>query len=137
MASPPAKRGGSHLPAKPLSEDTIRDFLSVQKQEVELRLKEIERDHAEINFNQSVAQKSIDAQERDRKHAREEQTKRQKTHQNFVLMATVAVLAFACFALYTGNGELIVDLVKVVVGFIGGMGFMALRRKSNGVDDAE
>lgn len=71
--------GRNQLPA--LSDETIKDMLSVQKQELTIRLEEVRRDHAEIGHNQSIAKQSIEAQERDRKHEREEVTKRQQSQQ--------------------------------------------------------
>lgn len=133
MANPPATRGGNQPPQ--LSEETLKNLLDVQKQELVLRLKEIERDNAEINLNKSVAQQSIDAQERDRKHEREEQTKRQRTHQNFVLIAIGCALVFSAFALYVGQAGIVLDLVKVIVGFIGGMGYAAARTYRHRRDD--
>lgn len=135
MANPnqPPARQGNHLPQ--LTDETLRELLAVQKQELVLRAKEVERDHAEINHNQSVAKQSIEAQERDRKHEREEQTKRQKTHQNFLLLAIVLALAFAAYCLYTGQAVLVLDLVKVVFGFLGGMGYWAVRQNKHNPSD--
>ena len=127
----PAHRGNGSLP----SEDTIKELLAVQKQEISLRLKEVERDRDEIDLNKSVAQKSIDAQERDRKHEREEGTKRQKTHQNFVFFVVVALLAFAGFAMYIGKETIVLDLFKVLVGFVGGMGYQAFQNAKRNSDD--
>ena len=133
MASSPPTPRGNGLPQ--LSEDTLRDLLAVQKQELTIRLKELERDNAEINRNKSVAHQSIEAQERDRKHEREELTKRQKTHQNFVLLAVVVVLVFASVAMYIGEAAIVLDLVKVVIGFVGGMGYASYRRRSRDDED--
>ena len=133
MASSPQPSRGNGLPQ--LTDETLRELLALQKQELALRVKEIERDNAEINLNKSVAHQSIDAQERDRKHEREEHTKRQKTHQNFVLLGAVAVLAFSGYAMHVGQAELVLDLAKVVIGFIGGMGYAAVRKKQRNQDD--
>lgn len=132
MATQPANRSNG-LPQ--LTDETLRELLAVQKQELALRVKEIERDNAEINLNKSVAQQSIEAQERDRKHEREEHTKRQKTHQNFVLIAAVAVLVFSGYAMHIGQAALVLDLAKVIVGFIGGMGYWAIRHRKRSDDD--
>lgn len=127
MASQPPANRGNNQPQ--VSDETLRELLAVQRQELSLRLKEVERDNAEINLNKSVAQQSIEAQERDRKHEREEHTKRQKTHQNFVLLAAAGVLGFAAYAMHAGQTSLVLDLVKVVTGFVGGMGYAALRKR--------
>ena len=116
-------------------EDTLRELLTVQKQELALKLKEVERDNAEINLNKSVAQQSIEAQERDRKHDREEQTKRQKTHQNFVLVAVVAVLAFSGYAMHVGQSALVLDLAKLLFGFVAGMGYATYKSNKQSDDD--
>jgi len=123
---------GGKLPA--LSEETLKDLLAVQKQELAIRLKEIERDNSAIDHNKSLAQQSIQAQERDRKHKREESTKRQKTHQNFVLSAVAVVLLFSAYALYIGQSALVLDFAKMVVGFVGGMGYWAYRQSRRDKD---
>jgi cation transport ATPase len=124
MASnPPQQR--HNLPQ--FSEETLRDLLSVQKQELALRVKEVERDNAEISLNQGIAQHTIEAQERDRQHEREEQTKRQRTFQNFTILVLLIILIFAGFAMWIGQKDLVLDMLKVVVGFVGGMGFQAYK----------
>jgi len=114
-------------PAAPLSEETVRELLSLQKQELSVRLKVVEREREEISLNKSVAQHSIEAQERDRRHEREEVTKRQRTRQNFFLLAVLASLIFSAYAMHMGKEELVMDMVKVILGFIGGMGYQAFR----------
>lgn len=58
------QKNHSIQPSKPpISEDTLRELLSVQKQELQIRLEEVKRDNAEINLNQSIAKQSIEAQE--------------------------------------------------------------------------
>jgi flagellar motor component MotA len=129
---PPANRNNP-----PVSEETLRELLSVQKQELTVRFEELQRDKAEISLNQSLAQQSIDAQERDRKHEREEVTKRQKTHQNFVLFVVFLILAFSGGAMWMGQSALVLDLSKVIVGFVGGMGYFAWRNnKRSDVEQA-
>jgi len=123
---------GGKLPA--LSEETLKDLLAVQKQELAIRLKEIERDSSAIDHNKSLAQQSIQAQERDRKHKREESTKRQKTHQNFVFSVLAVVLLFSAYALYIGQSALVLDFAKMVVGFVGGMGYWAYRQSRRDKD---
>ena len=120
--------GGSRnnqLPA--LTNETIQDLLSVQKQELSIRLEEVRRDNAEISHNQSIAKQSIDAQERDRKHNREEITKRQKNSQLFVMAVIVAILVFAGYAIFSGQTDLVLDILKIIVGFAGGMGYQAYK----------
>jgi len=130
--SQPPQRPNS-LPA--LTEETLKELLSVQKHELTVRLKEVERDSAEINLNRTVAQQSIEAQERDRKHEREELTKRQRTRQNFMLLALAGLLVFSAYAMFVGQSALVLDFAKVVVGFVGGMGYYAIRHKKQVSDE--
>ncbi len=133
MANNMPTNKGNGMPQ--LTDETLRDLLAVQKQELAIRIKEIDRDNAEISLNKSVAQQSIEAQERDRKHDREERTKRQKTHQNFVLLAVVAALIFSGYAMHVGQSALVLDLVKLIVGFVGGMGYWAIRQRRQDRED--
>lgn len=135
MASNPPAARGNGLPQ--ISDETLRELLSVQKQELSLRVKEVERDNAEINLNKSVAQQSIEAQERDRKHDREEQTKRQKTHQNYTLLILLLILGFSCFAMYVGQTAIVIDILKIVLAFAGGMGFQAYKNSRAARDNDE
>ena len=129
----PGRNGG----AQQISEETLRELLSVQKQEIALRLKEVERDSSEISLNKSVAQQSIEAQERDRKHNREEQTRRQQKLYVFILALVCIVLAFAGWAMHEGQAALVLDLVKVVLGFVGGMGLQAYLQRRPQQDSGE
>lgn len=115
----------SQLPA--LTEDTVKDLLQVQKQDIALRLEEVRRDTAEIAHNQSIAKQSIEAQERDRKHEREEVTKRQGSRQLFVGAVVIALLLFSGYAISIGQSNIVLDIMKVVIGFAGGMGYQAYR----------
>lgn len=134
MASGPPANRNNNLPQ--LTDETLRELLSVQKQELALRVKEVERDNAEINLNKSVAQQSIEAQERDRKHDREELTKRQKTHQNYTLLILLLILAFSGYAMHIGQTAIVLDILKIIIAFVGGMGFQAYRNhKNKSLDD--
>lgn len=125
MANNNTNNTRTQLPA--LTNETIQDLLSVQKHELTIRLEEVKRDQAEISHNQSVAKQSIDAQERDRKHEREEVTKRQKSNQWFIWGTIVILVVFAGYALSVGESALVLDIIKVLVAFGGGMGFQAYR----------
>lgn len=134
MASGPPANRNNNIPQ--LTDETLRELLSVQKQELALRVKEVERDNAEINLNKSVAQQSIEAQERDRKHDREELTKRQKTHQNYTLLILLCILAFSGYAMHIGQTAIVLDILKIVIAFVGGMGFQAYKsNKNKSLDD--
>lgn len=125
--------GRSQLPA--LTDETIKELLSVQKQELAIRLAEVQRDNTEISHSQSIAKQSIEAQERDRKHDREEVTKRQQSQQWFTLAIVIILMGFASYAIYSGQTALILDIVKVIVGFAGGMGYQAYKNYKNARED--
>lgn len=127
-----SNNGRTNLPA--ISEDTVKELLAVQRQELSLRLEEVKRDSAEIAHNQSIAKQSIEAQERDRKHEREEVTKRQSSSQWFILLVTLVVVVFAGYALYIGKEAVVLDVVKVLIGFAGGMGYQAWRDRKQDTD---
>jgi hypothetical protein len=129
MASGPPTNRNNNPPQ--LTDETLRELLSVQKQELALRVKEVGRDNAEINLNKSVAQQSIEAQERDRKHDREELTKRQKTHQNYTLLILLLILTFSGYAMHIGQTAIVLDILKIIIAFVGGMGFQAYRNNKN------
>ena len=132
MASnPPAHRNGTPQ----ISEETVKDLIAVQKQTLTIKLKELERDSAEIEYNKKIAQSSIDAQERDRKHEREEGTKRQSHKYYFAFAIVVVIFIFSGFALHLGKTELLMDIVKAAIGFLGGMGFATYRNKTKDRDD--
>lgn len=124
---------GSKLPT--LTEDTVKDLLAVQKQELAIRLEEVKRDNAETSLKQSVARQSIEAQERDRKHDREEVTKRIKSHQRFLLLIVLMTLFFVAYALHIGKTEIVMDLAKLAFGFAAGMGYQAFRARQKNKDD--
>lgn len=123
----------NQLPA--LTEETLKELLSVQKQDIALRVEEVRRDSAEITHNQSIAKQSIEAQERDRKHDREEVTKRQRSQHVFVISVLIVLIIFAGYALSIGQSDVVLDLVKVLVGFAGGMGYQAYRSSKERDED--
>lgn len=125
MANNGTNGSRNQLPA--LTNETIQELLSVQKHELAIRLEEVKRDQAEITHNQSIAKQSIEAQERDRKHEREEVTKRQKSGQWFVWGTIVILVLFSGYALSIGQSALVLDIIKVLVAFGGGMGYQAYR----------
>lgn len=127
--------GRNSLPA--LTNETIGELIAVQKQQLTIRLEEIRLESAELGHNQSIAKQSIETHERDRKHNREEITKRQQSTQWFVFAIVVAMLAFSGFAIYAGQSAMVIDVLKIIAGFAAGMGFQAYRsyKKKESDDD--
>lgn len=130
MANP---NGRQQLPA--ISDESVQKFLQLQQHEIALRMEEVKRDNAEIAHNQSIAKQSIEAQERDRKHEREEITLRQKNGHKFSILIVVAVLGFAAYAIYAGQTALVLDIIKVIVAFAGGMGYQAYKNSKRHESD--
>lgn len=131
MANPNSPR--NQLPA--LTEETLKELLSVQKQDIALRVEEVRRDSVEITHNQSIAKQSIEAQERDRKHDREEVTKRQRSQHIFVIAVLIVLVFFSGYALHIGQSAVVLDLIKVLIGFAGGMGYQAYKSSKERNDD--
>lgn len=132
--------GGNSAPSQKSStppEKSLERFLAVQERRIALELKQNELALRELDHNQKLADKSIDAQERDRRHAREDATLRQRRTQRFALLIVLLVFIFAGYCIHVGQTALVMDVVKVVVAFAGGMGFQAYRAnrdKGNGGD---
>lgn len=122
MANP---NGRQQLPA--ISDESVQKFLQLQQHEIALRMEEVRRDNAEISHNQSIAKQSIEAQERDRQNERKEITLRQKNQHKFSILIVASVLLFAGYAIYAGQTALVLDIIKVIVAFAGGMGYQAYK----------
>jgi len=118
---------GQALPQ--VSDATIQRMLSIQEQKLSLEIKQTEIALRELDHNQKIADTSIAAQERDRKHEREELTKRQTGHQWFVFATVVVFVVFSSGALYLGKENIVMDILKLLAGFAGGMGYQAYRTK--------
>lgn len=137
MSTAPKNGRSAPAPLHPPSDETLNRYLAVQEQRLALEIKQADIQLRELDHNQKIADKSIEAQERDRKHSREEVSKRLKAGQNFSIFIVALVLAFACYAIYAGQTALVMDLVKVIVAFAGGMGYQAYRDKRRSKDESE
>lgn len=128
---------GRSVATQPPSEETLNRYLTVQEQRLALELKQADIALRELDHNQKIADKSIEAQERDRKHGREEISKRLKSSQRFAIVVVLLMLAFAGYAIHAGQTALVMDIIKVVVAFAGGMGFQAYRDRRQADDPAD
>lgn len=133
-----AKNGSKpSAPAIQPTQETLDRYLTVQEQRLALELKQADIALRELDHNQKLADKSIDAQERDRRHDREETSTRQRRTQRFALIIVFFILVFAGYCIHAGQTMLVMDIIKVVVAFAGGMGFQAYRARNHKSDDAE
>jgi Flp pilus assembly protein TadB len=107
---------------KTLSEDTIKDLIEVQRSKIALELKQTEVALKEIEHNGKIADKSIEAQKEDRKDAREKQVQSERNGFIFAGAVVFFITLFAYAALQIGKDAVILDMVKVLIGFAGGYG---------------
>ncbi len=117
------------------TQETLDRYLAVQEQRLALELKQADIALRELDHNQKLADKSIDAQERDRRHEREETSTRQRRTQRFALIIVFFILMFAAYCIHAGQTTLVMDIIKVVVAFAGGMGFQAYRSRNHDKSD--
>lgn len=128
-----------HVPKKTegiprgVSEATIQRMLSLQESRITLELKQADIQLKELDHNQKIADKSIDAQASDRRDERAV-NKTVQMHRlvfaAFIVMVTVALIVFA---LYIGKEAIVLDIVKVLCGFAGGYGvssYISAKHKS-------
>ena len=128
-----------HVPKKTegiprgVSEATIQRMLSLQESRITLELKQADIQLKELDHNQKIADKSIDAQASDRRDERAV-NKTVQLHRlvfaAFIVMVTVALIVFA---LYIGKEAIVLDIVKVLCGFAGGYGvssYISAKHKS-------
>lgn len=111
-----------------ISDETVRELLAVQRSKIDVELKQADITLKELEHNMKIADKSINAQAEDRKDARLCQIHKDRNMYLFVGFIVVAILIFSTFALMSNKEALVLDLVKVIVGFAGGFGFGWYRR---------
>lgn len=120
-------------PASQLSEDTLKRMLDVQASKIGLELKQADIALRELDHNQRLADKSIEAQAADRNDERRSEEKMHLHRLAFGVIIVALVGAMALVSLWLNKDAFVLDLVKVVLGFVGGWGAsVAFRRKSAG-----
>ena len=130
-SNPPAKSVSQPAP----SDETLQRFLAVQEQRLALELKQADLAIREVDHNQKIADKSIEAQAEDRKDERRLQKTLQKQRLIFAGIVTTAALAFVLIALWMNKDAIILDVLKVVMGFVGGWGASAVWRSQKQHDE--
>lgn len=111
-------------------------MLAVQEQRIALEMKQTELSIREIDHNQQLADKSIQAQAEDRKDQRRAEKSIHGQRLLFAAFIVVAVLAFVGWALTMGKDALVMDIMKTVLGFVGGWGASLAWTKSKHKEDA-
>lgn len=117
-----ARPPGGLQPPNTISDATIQRMLAVQESQIQLELKQTEIALREIDHNQKIADQSIQAQAQDR---RDERAVAKTMHLHRLVFAAaviVLVLIFATVALLMGKDAVVLDMAKVILGFVGGWG---------------
>jgi hypothetical protein len=117
----PAKKPGAQIPAG-ISEATIQRMLSLQESRVTLELKQADIQLKELDHNQKIADKSIDAQAADRKDERAVLKTVQAHRLIFAAFVILVIVGLIVYALYINKEAIVLDIVKVLCGFAGGYG---------------
>jgi len=115
-----------------INEETFRQVLEVQVQDIRNRTEELQLRHRELEYNSSHAQDILHAQERDRDAARVHIRKVRYANLIFASLATTLVAAIVVVAMMMDKDALAADLLKItislVAGAVGGYGFARSRR---------
>lgn len=121
-----------------VSEATIQRMLGVQEAKITLELRQADISLRELDHNQKIADKSIEAQAADRK---DERAVEKSMHLHRLIFAGVVVfllIAFVLAALWMNKDALVLDVIKVVLGFVGGWGAsIAWRKRRKAMPDDE
>lgn len=105
-----------------LSDTAIERLLAVQEQKIALELKQAEVSLRELDHNQKLADKSIDAQIADRKDERSVAQTMHKHRLIFMGIVITLVISFAVIAIALDKDAIVLDMTKVILGFVGGWG---------------
>lgn len=123
---------------EPPSEQSLQRFIALQEQRLALEMKQADYNLRELDHNQKLADKSIEAQAEDRKDERRVQVKMNLHRLLFSGLLTIAALIFVAVALSMGKDAIVLDLFKITMGFIGGWGaqsYVSSRRAKQAAQD--
>lgn len=109
----------------------------MQEQRIALELKQTDIALRELDHNQKIADKSIEAQAEDRKDERRMRGRMHTQTLMFAGVVTALALAFVLAALWMGKEAIVLDVLKVVMGFVGGWGASNIWRRGRGKADDE
>lgn len=117
--------GRSNLPKAPpapLKDETVQRMLDVQQAKLALEMKQAEISLRELDHNQRIADKSIQAQAEDRRDERDAEKTMHKHRLVFAGVMAALLLGFVLVALWMDKDAMVLDVIKVMIGFIGGWG---------------
>lgn len=127
---PPARTEPAHL-----SEATIQRMLALQEAKIGLEVKQAEITLREVDHNQKIADKSIEAQAEDRKDERRVQKAMDLHRLLFAGTVVLMLIGFVLTALWLNKDALVLDVVKVFLGFVGGWGASIAWRHNRARDE--
>jgi len=105
-------------------------MLSLQEAKIALEVKQAEISIREIDHNQKIADKSIEAQAEDRKDDRRVERDMHLNRLVFAGCVVLVLVGFVLAALWMNKDALILDVIKVMLGFVGGWGASIAWRSS-------
>lgn len=123
--NPAVPKKNPPLAPSSISEGTIQRMLSLQESRISLEIKQADIQLRELDHNQKIADKSIDAQAADRKDERAVNRSVQMHRLIFAAFVMVLLVAMIIYALAIGKEAIVLDIVKVLCGFAGGYGVSA------------
>jgi Fe2+ transport system protein B len=120
-------RSGDDQPA--LSHTDVRELVEVQSREHSVKLKELDVRQQELNFQAAHAAEALKAQAQDRREIRDHLRRVERTKLVFVIILVALMLVFSAWAMYVGKDAIVMDLVKVLLGFVGGLGVGSMNKQ--------
>ena len=113
------------------SEDLIRDFFQIQKEEINVKKDELKLQTQRDQNQKSYAELALKAQLQDRDHERAHIERKTKLYFVGGIILFLVLLVFCGYALSIGQGQLILKIAEIIgifsAGFIGGYGFKTAR----------
>lgn len=110
-----------------IESEVIRDFVQVQKKELEVRQHEIDQQSKEAEYNYKYSIKALEVQEKDLSNERESNQSALTKVLFFAVVIAILMLVFLGYLVYSGNPELVIEILKgigyVLAGGAGGYGF--------------
>ncbi len=111
------------LPDKPKADvATIRNWLALQRDEMEIRKDEVEVRKMEVENSAVYASASLRAQAEDLKDFRKHETEKFNNILIFFGITLLGLMFLAAIALYNGQQETVIEVIKIIGIFLGGGG---------------
>jgi cation transport ATPase len=125
-------------PPQQLSEQTLQQLIENQSKEQALRSQELQIRAQELEYQSKHATAILATQERDREKVREHSRRMQRGPLITTVVVVCAVLIFTGWALHMNKDAVVMDIIKVLLGFAaGGMGGYGYAKSKKKDDDDE